>query len=427
MKIDQAQLVCSGKFTSGASAAARLRARRGVIALTAIIILSLMIIAALAGAEEMMLEAKAAVNRNDIRQAYLCAHTGIDYCLYLAGQSSTWRSSLGNGQWVKDYAVGGGTVTVTVDDPEDGSVADDPVGIVELTASASKGLARRRVIARAQPPPGEALRYALCALSGKDVKLVKGIHVYGDIRTSGNVVADANVSVVGNIYTLAGKSVDPDLPDADTSVVRTSEAVQAPPVSFNWYNSVSERVAIPLCGAKYRIENVRLAPDSNPYGFTHPDGLYHFDARGKEVVVVNCYVVGTLVITNSPKLKVEGGYYHAPARACYPALLSDGNIEVYLSQPLREADAGTDFNKDEDLEDVFVSQIRGVVYSSARVKGFQEDGSTGPFYLSGAVVANELEIFGNDCHISYDPDLAITPVAGLQGDGLVLIPGSLRQ
>jgi len=233
-----------------------------VIALTAIIILSLMIIAALAGAEEMMLEAKAAVNRNDIRQAYLCAHTGIDYCLYLAGQSSTWRSSLGNGQWVKDYAVGGGTVTVTVDDPEDGSVADDPVGIVELTASASKGLARRRVIARAQPPPGEALRYALCALSGKDVKLVKGIHVYGDLRTSGNVVADANVSVVGNIYTLAGKSVDPDLPDADTSVVRTSEAVQAPPVSFNWYNSVSERVAIPLCGAKYRIENVRLAPDA---------------------------------------------------------------------------------------------------------------------------------------------------------------------
>ena len=395
--------------------------RRGMVALSAIIMLSLMVIVALAGHEEMTLEARAAVNRNDIRQAYQCARTGIDYCLYLAGQNTNWRSDFGNGVWVTDYAVGSGLVSVSASDPADGMIGNDPIGIVEFTAAASKGVARRTLIAQAQPPPGEALRYVLCCLTDQEMLLRDDVCVYGDIRTSGNVTLSGTVSLKGNINTLAGAAVSPDLLDGDTAVVNTSGAVQPPPVSLAWYKNIGELVQIPRDGEDYRLRNVRLASDSNPYGFMQSDGVYCFDAGGATVIVSDCYIEGTLVVTNAGKLRIQSGYHHVPGREYYPALLSDSNIEIRMSQPLRESDSNADLDGDGDKSDVFVSQIRGVIYTSARFSGFQDQTATGPFFVSGAVVAGAIEVFGGECHVSYDPHLAATPVAGFQGDGLAIM------
>jgi hypothetical protein len=401
--------------------------RRGVIALTALIMLSVMVVVALAASEEMALEAKAARNRSAIRQASCCAYTGIDYCIYLSRQSDDWRTALGCGTWLADYAVGGGAATVTATDPDDGAIAGNPVGVVQFAASGTRDLAKRTVTARAQPPPGEALRYALCCLSTKDLRIEKGVSVYGDVRTYGAVRATSDVSLAGNIYTAPGKTVEQALLDSDTSVVTTQESVAPPPVDFTWYQSVAEPLLLPLDGPNYVMTNARLTPTNNPFGFTHEQGLYYFNAGGLEVRIKDSYVIGSLIITNVKKVQISGGYCHKTHLTQYPALLADALIEIKIKQNLQESVAGVDFNADGDTKDLFVSRICGVMYSSGKIQGFQDGTDPGPFYVRGALVADELVIFGPGFHVSYDPQLAETAVAGFQGDGLVLIHGSIRR
>ena len=400
--------------------------RRGIIAITALVMLSVLVVVALAASEEMVLEAKAAQNRNAIRQAYLCAYTGIDYCLYLSGVYSDWRTRLGSGDWIANHAVGGGTVTVSASDPDDGVVAGDPIGVVQLTASATKDLAKRTLTTLAQPPPGMALKYALCSLSNTDLQLRGGVHVYGDIRTTGKVRADADVSLAGNIYTAPGQDVDAVLEDADTQVIRTGLAVDAPPVDFAWYRSVAREIFLPVEAKHYALRNARLTPTNNPFGLAHPQGLYFVDAGGKEVRIYDSYLIGSLIITNSPRLKIRGGYYHKTYLKQYPALLCSGDIFIEINQNLQESVVGVDFNGDADMKDLFVSQIHGVVYSSGMITGLQYGVDPGPFYFRGAMVASRLIIAGSAFHVSYDPELAETPVAGFQGPGLVLLEGSMQ-
>jgi len=402
------------------------RSRRGIIAFTALVMLSVLVVVALSAMEEMALEARAARNRNDVRQAYLCAYTGIDYCLYLAGQSSTWRTGFGNGDWLSGYDVGSGAVTVSVLDPDGGAISSDPADPVQLTAAATCGLAKRTVEALAQPPPGLALKYVLCSMSSADLQLKAGVRVYGDLRTTGKVLGDSDVSLAGNIYTAPGQYINPFLIDADTRLIETSLTVPAPTVDFAWYNSIAQRLTPPRDGGNYVITDARLTPDYNPFGFTSPQGLYWLDAGGGEVHIENAYVIGTLIIINANKTRVRKGYYHTTYATKYPALLSDSDIEVEVEHNLDENGRSVDFNGDGDTNDFLVSRIRGVIYSTKKVKGMQRETSPGPFYFSGAVIADQLEISGVGFHVAYDPQLAETPVAGFQAPGLELIAGSIE-
>lgn len=400
--------------------------RRGIIAFTALIMLSVLVVVTLAAMEEMALETKAAQNRNAVRQAYLCAYTGIDYCLYLSRQSDTWSTEFGSGNWLSDYDIGSGAVTVSVLDPDGGAISSDPADPVELTATATCGLAKRTVSALAQPPPGLALKYVLCSMSSTDLWLKADVRVYGDLRTTGQVKGDPDVSLAGNIYTAPGANVDPWLIDADTRVIETSLTVPAPTVDFTWYKSIAQRLTLPAEGPNYVIYDTRLTPDYNPFGFTSPQGLYWFDAGGAEVRIENACVIGTLIITNAKKTRIRKGYYHTTYVAKYPALLSDSDIAVEIEYNLDENDRSVDFNGDGDTKDFLVSQIRGVIYSTKKITGMQKGPAPGPFYFSGAIVANQVEISGASFHIAYDPQLAEMPVAGFQGTGLELIAGSIE-
>ena len=388
--------------------------------------LSVLVVVTLAAMEEMALETRAAQNRNAVRQAYMCAHTGIDYCLYLSRQSAAWRTAFGNGDWLSDYDAGGGAVTVSVLDPGGGAISSDPADPVRMTATATCGPAKRTVSALAQPPPGLALKYVLCSMSSTDLWLKAGVRVYGDLRTTGKVDGDTNVSLAGNIYTAPGKDVDDFLVDADTRLIETSRTVPAPTVDFTWYKSIAQRLTLPTEGGEYVIYDARLTPDYNPFGFTSEQGLYWFDAGGAEVHMENACVIGTLIITNAKKTRIRKGYYHTTYAAKYPALLSDSDIAVEIEYNLDENGRSVDFNGDGDTNDFMVSQIRGVIYSTKKVIGMQRGTAPGPFYFSGAVVANEVIMIGPAFHIAYDPQLAETPVAGFQGPGLELIPGSIE-
>ncbi|HUW32006.1 MAG TPA: hypothetical protein VM223_10370 [Planctomycetota bacterium] len=403
-------------------------ARRGVIAFTALVMLSVLAIVTLAASEEMMLEAKAARNRNAIRQAYLAAYTGIDYCLYLTALYPDWRTRCGSGDWIANYAVGSGKVTVAAADPDDGQVSGDPLGVIQFTASSACGLAKRIVTAQGRPVPGQAIKYVLCALSANDLELRQGVSVYGDIRTRGKVVADSNVALAGNIYTASGKDVTSTLLDADTQVIRTDRVVPTPPVDFAWYRSVAQELTLPLSGGHYDIDSVLLTPTNNPFGLTHSQGLYYINGRGLEVRVRNSSIVGTLIIENASQLWVRSSCVHRPFSRSYPAIVSTCNVLVEIESYLSESTAHADFNGDTDTQDTFVSRIDGLIYSAGTFTGFQINANPGPFYFSGAVIANQIRITaGQSFHVSYDRNLAAAAVAGFQAPGLALVQASLSE
>jgi len=400
----------------------------GIIAFTALVMLSVMVVVALAASEEMTLESKAAQNRNSIRQAYQAAYSGIDYCLYLSTLYADWRTRYGGGNWIANYTVGTGKVTVSAADPTDGSIAGNPIHTVAFTAASSSGLAKRSLTARGTPPPGQTLRYVLCSLTNADMELRQGVSVYGDVRTRGNINADSNVSLAGNIYTATGAAVTASLVDADTQVIRTDRALATPPVSLSWFQSAAKELSLPSSFGHYLIDKALLTPTNNPFGLTQPDGLYYFDAHGFEVWIGDSYINATLIIANSSRVLIRHGCYLKTFSSQYPALLSTGDIAFEIERNLKESIADVDFNGNGNKTDTFVSQICGVIYSATKVTGFQKNSDPGPFYVRGAVVSNEIRITtGASFYVYYDPGLAETAVAGFQGPGLVLSAGSLRE
>lgn len=401
---------------------------RGIIAFAALVMLSVLATVALSASEEMVLEVKAAQNRNSIRQAYQAAYTGLDYCLYLTTLYADWRTRLGNGNWITSFAVGSGTVTVTASDPVDAQVSGDPLGTVQFSAAGACGAARRTITAQGKPQPGQAVRYVLCSLSNTDLELRQGVHVYGDIRTKGAVAADATVDPVGNIYTAAGKTVSATLIDADTQVVRTEKVVPNPPIDFTWYRGVCAELTLPAVGGHYEINRVALTPTSNPFGLANANGLYYVDGRGAEVWISDSYILGSLIVQNSTAVRVKLGCYHKAYRKYYPAIASSGAIIYEIERALKESVANVDFNGDGDTRDSFVSQVNGLIYSAGKVTGFQINADPGPFYIWGAVVANEVKITtGQSFHVYYDRDLATIAVAGFEAPGLALVAGSLKE
>jgi len=402
--------------------------QRGVIAFTALVMLSVLAVVTLAASEEVMLEAKAAQNRAAIRQAYLAAYTGTDYCLYLTTLYPDWRARFGNGTWTTCYPVGTGTVSVAAADPADAQVNGDPLGLVRFTATSSCGLAKRTVIAQGQPVPGQAARYVLCALSTNDLELRQGVQVYGDVRTRGKVVADANVALAGNVYTANGRDVTASLIDANTQVIRTERVVPTPPVDLAWYRSVAQELTLPNVSGRYEINNTLLTPTRNPFGLTQAQGLYYVNGRGAEVWVGNCSIVGTLIIENATRVLVRVACVHRPFAKCYPALISTGDVTVEIERYLKEQSSSVDFNGDTDTTDTFVSRIDGLIYSGGTFIGFQRNTDPGPFYFNGAVIANAIRITtGQSFHVSYDRDLGTTAVAGFQAPNLALTQGSLSE
>jgi len=400
----------------------------GVIAFTALVMLSVLAIVTLAASEEVMLEAKAAQNRAAIRQAYLAAYTGIDYCLYLTTLYPDWRTRLGNGTWISNYSVGTGAATVAAADPADGQVAGDPLGVVTFTASSSCGLAKRAIAAQGRPVPGQAAKYVLCALSTNDLELRNSVSVYGDVRTRGKVVADANVALAGNIYTASGRDVTASLIDGNTQVIRTERVVPTPPVNLAWYVSAAQELTLPSTSGRYELNNALLTPTNNPFGLTQAQGLYYVNGRGAEVWIGNSSIVGTLVVENASRVLIRKGCLFRPSAKCYPALISTGDVTFEIERNLKESAAGRDFNGDADTRDVFVSRISGLIYSGGTFTGFQTGTDPGPFYFSGTVIANAIRITtGQSFHVSYDPDLAATAVAGFQAPGLALTQGSFSE
>jgi len=400
--------------------------KRGMMAVTALIMLSIMVVTALSTAELAMLQVRGTRNISNLQQARQAALSAIDYCLYLTSIDAAWRQSKGSGVWISNYAVG--TAQVSVSAEPDGGEIGDPAGKVLFTATAAAGQSSRTVQAQARPRSAEVLQYLLCGLTDSKMELNGQVKLYGDIRAAGRIESDGTASLKGNIYAARPDWVQPFFWDSDTTVITYASPADPPPLNIAWYRARAQEIVLPNAPDNSLLLSRQMLTDTaNPYGPAHPEGLYYMQVSNAQVVLEHCYITGTLIIEGAHTVTIRGGYRHRPASNNYPAIITTGRITIQISDALREAEAAKDFNSDGDTQDVFMSRIDGLVYCGKKFTGFNAAGYNGEFRMHGAIIAGEIRIAdGRNCWITYDPALADALIPGFQQSSLAIVPGSLQ-
>lgn len=98
-------------------------------------------------------------NERDAQKARVMAQTGVDMCYWLIRNRTDWRSGMTPGNWLTNFPVGDGTVSVKVEDgvlsgEDSSSFIDDPTKGVTLTATGTYDARDFSITATIKPTGG---------------------------------------------------------------------------------------------------------------------------------------------------------------------------------------------------------------------------------------------------------------------------------
>ncbi len=190
-------------------------------------------------------------------------------------------------------------------------------------------------------------------------------------------------------------------------------------------------------GSERTIEHVLLSPTNNPFGETNPDGIYVIDMQGSKIIIRNCRIYGTLVLIdpkNGSKIGDKFAVSMEPAVPHYPTLIvSGGDVEFNPSgQGLVEGALGVNLNpegapfypvgSDNDIDDTFSSGIKGMIFSSHKLK-FKINNS-----IDGAIMSHKNVEIRDTFDLKYDSRYYRNPPPGFSGpEEIRLLLGSARR
>lgn len=190
-------------------------------------------------------------------------------------------------------------------------------------------------------------------------------------------------------------------------------------------------------GHERAIEHVLLSPASNPFGETNADGIYVIDMQGSKIIIRNCRIYGTLVLIdpmNDSKIGDEFAVSMEPAVPHYPKLVvTGGDLEINPSgRGLVERTLGVNLNpedapfhpigSDNDYDDTFSSGIKGLIFSSHKLR-FKINNS-----IDGAVMSHRNVEIRDTFNMKYDSRYYRNPPSGFNGpEEIRLLPGSARR
>ena len=188
----------------------------------------------------------------------------------------------------------------------------------------------------------------------------------------------------------------------------------------------------------YYLEHRLLSPSSNPFGAANANGIYVLDCGGKDVIIADSRIVGTLMLKHAgSNSSIRGSMNWQPAVANYPALLTDSSIEIKLnSTALSEATLALNFNPpgspypyaggtaNTTATDSYPSQISGIVYSS------NDMDLSGQTTIFGQItVGGKTKISGTSLKLTYSNIFYNTPPPGFDVGGVPMnpVPGTWQR
>jgi hypothetical protein len=163
-----------------------------------------------------------------------------------------------------------------------------------------------------------------------------------------------------------------------------------------------------------------LSPSLNPFGAgTNSQGIYWIDCQNNSLIIDRSRILGTLLVVNpGPGSCVTGPVQWSPAVPGYPVLLVDADFKVAASnQVLSELDNGVNYNpvgaahdtlsQDADLNDIYLSEIRGLV---AVADGFSFQNS--PLVRGQIIVGGDVSNSSGSLTVEYEPNSLLNPPPG---------------
>jgi hypothetical protein len=371
-------------------------------------------------------------------QAGWCARAGMEMAFLYFEQVTDWRQRVGTGGVLfSQVPVGAGTCDVKVFDDGDSSVPDDESEPVRVVAIGNCAGSVVRLQARLTARPHPCLACAAFNPTNNDTEFRNNALIKGPVRSHGSIRGAFGIRLLGNasFETMAGYAID--FPLTPKSFVST--AIAAPSVNLAFY----QNLATPINaggGWTAQLKGCNFTPTCNSLGAPNSSGIYSIDAGGREVIIENIHVKGTLIITNTGgnRVRFQKGGWIEPGPLNYPVLLVDtngvGNLEMSLDlDNLVESSIqlsvggfpiglfGVDFNENGSKFDVLPSYVRGIIWANTTVAYL----GTNSWPFTGCLV-NRHPIVDNSVSINNDPLLQTVAIPGFLDSGMRLVSGSFR-
>ncbi|MBU0719303.1 MAG: hypothetical protein KJ749_13725 [Planctomycetes bacterium] len=358
-------------------------------------------------------ERRTAEGTGSLIQARLYAMSAIEIGLHRIQNDVDWRTTYPNGVWETDQPIGTGTYTLMGTDSDGLPLDNDEMDPLVLTGIGIQGEAvySLQVTLVAEETPLEALNTCLHAAGEIQVKAGDSVTVTGaPLSTNGNLRKDGIVYGDAQAATLSGGGT-----------ITGTATIPAPPKDFpdpgvlDTYRALATAAPLGITS----IEGSVIGPGFTTWGITNPDGVYYIDTTGKDISIKESRIYGTLVV-NAPgkKLVLEDPVFIHPARADYPALIVNGNVEFkYKSDVtvLSEFTYLTNYNpigvpyegaSDPDLGDNYPNEVRGLVHVFGTIT-FIESAR-----VRGVVLAESTVVCDKANEIVHDPALYTNPPMG---------------
>lgn len=361
--------------------------------------------------------------------ARLNALSAIELGLNVTQRSANWRSAQINGAWFTDRPLGGGRISLYVQDPVDGDLANSATEVVRFTGVGVVGESRFIFESDYEPiiEPLEALLSAVH--SGGDLSVKSGSTLTvsgGPASTNSNAIVSGTIN--GNVH---ADSVDN--PGNVNGTIR-APADEKPMPDDNVVSTFAA-IATPL-SARTKLEATVLSRGINPDGIPDTDGAYFLDTQGRDLPIQGIRLMGTLVISAPGKtVTINQNVLLSADRSDLPVLVIDGDLELNYGSDggstLDEATWGTNFNPsgapcnnvtDADLTDSYPSRIEGLIYVTGNVT------MTSTARVNGVIICEGAFSCSGTNTIAHDDQPSQTPPEGfMQSGALRLKLGTARR
>jgi cytoskeletal protein CcmA (bactofilin family) len=251
----------------------------------------------------------------------------------------------------------------------------------------------------------------------------------GDLRNDGVIDGDIECRSVTNAGTFTG-SINPIAP---VKPMPSSNLV-------SFYKNLGTTLTVPTT-----IENVAIGPGYTPWGPTNADGLYVIN-NSSDIIIRNCRVVGTLVITGGGKrVTIEQSVSMQPYRDDYPVIVTDSDVIIQTSATaLSEASQSTNFNPpgvpwnpsgppsqgatNVSLSDTYPCIIQGLVHTRATLRLDQSAYIKGMVLVESGSGTEAVGVYGTAARVEYDKALFTKPPMGYtKSVTMSIVPGSWKQ
>ncbi len=374
---------------------------------------------------------------DEISRARLMAESGIEFAICKIKSNPLWRLDYVSGvtntpSGALSSLTGSGQFEFTLTD-NDGDLNDDNQDSITLRSVGTAGGATSVVEVLLQP-------------SGAGLNCLEAsLHSSGPISIQDILTTDQTVSANSDITIAGGMSIQGNAWSTGTingSVTGTANQNQSPPrempdpVSvFEYY--LANGTPIPLAAIPgATIENVVISAGHNPYvpNATNSQGIYVIDCQGNNLLIENARIEATLVIVNlAAKLQIAKSIHWQPAIANFPALMTQGLVEMQWDRnfPLSEQSLGINFNpahtpdngiSDNDTSDSYPSMISGLVYIDGNLAVTQDSKLTGVIVVTGTVLVDK------KISLNYQSTfLDSAPPGFAAGADMQIVPGTWKQ